>query len=234
VAFNNPKVPWSEVERIASGRAPVLGDGNDSPAWSRKREGYTGAPADLRDRRSRDDGGDRLRAPYAELHVHSNFSFLDGASHPETLVEEAARLELDALVLTDHDGLYGAVRFNDAARELGVRVGFGAELSLDLPAPQAGEPDPAGSHLLVLAGSRRGITGSAASSPTPRSPAGRKAARSMTSRRSSTSWPGTSSSSPAAAKARSAARSPSTVRPRRGPNWRGWSTGSGTPTSPSN
>jgi error-prone DNA polymerase len=51
--------------------------GSDSPAWSGKREGYAGAPADLRDRRGRDDGGDRLRAPYAELHVHSNFSFLD-------------------------------------------------------------------------------------------------------------------------------------------------------------
>ncbi|MEU8638487.1 error-prone DNA polymerase [Amycolatopsis sp. NPDC048633] len=156
MAFNNPSVPWSEVERIASGRPPVPGDGNDAPAWSRKREGYAGAPEDLRDRRARDDAGDRIRAPYAELHVHSNFSFLDGASHPETLVEEAARLELDALVLTDHDGLYGAVRFNDAARELGVRVGFGAELSLDLPGPQAGEPDPEGSHLLVLARQQEG------------------------------------------------------------------------------
>ncbi|HEY3465496.1 MAG TPA: error-prone DNA polymerase [Amycolatopsis sp.] len=156
MAFNNPSVPWSEVERVASGRAPLPGDGSDSPAWSRKREGYVGAPPDLRDRRGRDDGGDRIRAPYAELHVHSNFSFLDGASHPETLVEEAARLELDALVLTDHDGMYGAVRFNDAARELGVRVGFGAELSLDLPAPQAGEPDPAGSHLLLLARQQEG------------------------------------------------------------------------------
>ncbi|MEV6623407.1 error-prone DNA polymerase [Amycolatopsis sp. NPDC051106] len=156
MAFNNPRVPWSEVERIASGRPPVPGDGNDAPAWSRKREGYAGAPEDLRVRRRRDDAGDRIRAPYAELHVHSNFSFLDGASHPETLVEEAARLELDALVLTDHDGVYGAVRFNDAARELGVRVGFGAELSLDLPAPQAGEPDPKGSHLLVLARQQEG------------------------------------------------------------------------------
>jgi error-prone DNA polymerase len=85
---------------------------------------------------------------------------LDGASHPEALVEEAARLELDAVVLTDHDGMYGAVRFHDAARELGVRVGFGAELSLDLPAPQGGEPDPAGSHdgshLLVIARQQEG------------------------------------------------------------------------------
>jgi error-prone DNA polymerase len=156
VAFNNPSVPWSEVERIASGRPPVPGDGSDAPAWSRKREGYAGAPADLEARRGRDDGGDRIRAPYAELHVHSNFSFLDGASHPETLVEEAARLELDALVLTDHDGVYGAVRFNDAARELGVRVGFGAELSLGLSAPQAGKPDPEGSHLLVIARQQAG------------------------------------------------------------------------------
>jgi error-prone DNA polymerase len=156
LAFNNPRVPWSEVERIASGRPPVPGDGNDAPAWSRKREGYPGAPADLAGRRGRDDGGDRIRAPYAELHVHSNFSFLDGASHPETLVEEAARLELDALVLTDHDGMYGAVRFNDAARALGVRVGFGAELSLGLPGPQAGVPDPAGSHLLVIARQQSG------------------------------------------------------------------------------
>ncbi len=155
MAFNNPNVPWSEVERIASGRPPG-GDGNDAPAWSRKREGYAGAPKDLQDRKSRDDAGDRIRAPYAELHVHSNFSFLDGASHPETLVEEAARLELDALVLTDHDGLYGAVRLNDAARELGVRVGFGAELSLDLPAPQGGEPDPKGTHLLVIARQQAG------------------------------------------------------------------------------
>jgi len=66
-------------------------------------------------------------------------------------VEEAARAELDAIILTDHDGLYGAVRFNDAARDLGVRVGYGAELSLNLPAPQGGVADPAGTHLLVIA-----------------------------------------------------------------------------------
>ncbi|HSL09359.1 MAG TPA: error-prone DNA polymerase [Pseudonocardiaceae bacterium] len=91
------------------------------------------------------------RVPYAELHCHSNFSFLDGASHPEELVEEAARLGLDAIAITDHDGMYGVVRFAAAARELGLKTVFGAELSLGLTAPQNGFPDPEGEHLLVLA-----------------------------------------------------------------------------------
>jgi error-prone DNA polymerase len=100
---------------------------------------------------------------YAELHCHSNFSFLDGASYPEELVAQAARLELGALALTDHDGLYGVVRFAEAAKEVGVPTVFGAELTLagrgpDLvgtpvvPAPaRTGIPDPPGSHLIVLA-----------------------------------------------------------------------------------
>ncbi len=67
---------------------------------------------------------------YAELHCHSNFSFLDGASHPEELVEEAVRLGLAALALTDHDGFYGVVRFAEAARALGLPTVFGAELTL--------------------------------------------------------------------------------------------------------
>src|SRR4051794_3019472 len=93
---------------------------------------------------------------YAELHCHSNFSFLDGASQPEELAEEAARLGLAGLALTDHDGFYGVVRFSEAAAELGLPTVFGAELSLDLPGPQNGEPDPAGGHLLALA---RGAAG---------------------------------------------------------------------------
>ena len=56
---------------------------------------------------------------YAELHAHSSFSFLDGASSPEELAEEAVRLGLDALTLTDHDGVYGIVRFAEAADALG-------------------------------------------------------------------------------------------------------------------
>jgi len=89
-------------------------------------------------------------ARYAELHVHSNFSFLDGASHPEELVREAARLGLGALALTDHDGLYGVVRFAEAARALGLPTVFGAELTLGLERRQNGIADPEGAHLVVL------------------------------------------------------------------------------------
>ena len=79
---------------------------------------------------------DRTAGPrYAELHAHSAFSFLDGASHPEELAAEGARLGLSALAITDHDGLYGVVRFAEAARKVGLPTVFGAELHL--PAPTA-------------------------------------------------------------------------------------------------
>jgi len=90
---------------------------------------------------------------YAELHCHTNFSFLDGASHPEELVEEAARLGLAALAVTDHDGFYGVVRFAEAARTLGLPTVFGTELTLGLGAARfhPGRADPPGEHLVVLA-----------------------------------------------------------------------------------
>ncbi|MCB7137316.1 PHP domain-containing protein [Cellulosimicrobium marinum] len=96
---------------------------------------------------------------YAELHAHSAFSFLDGASHPEELAAEGARLGLTALAVTDHDGLYGVVRFAEAARKVGLDSIFGAELHLPAPAPSGapvldpptGVPDPRSTHLLVLA-----------------------------------------------------------------------------------
>ena len=94
---------------------PANADGGDSPAWSLQRGPYV--PQDI----VRDP--DAL--PYAELHAHSSFSFLDGASSPEELLEEAERLGLHALAITDHDGFYGIVRFAEAAetaeREDGVR-----------------------------------------------------------------------------------------------------------------
>ncbi|MEA2645295.1 MAG: error-prone polymerase, partial [Chloroflexota bacterium] len=56
---------------------------------------------------------------YAELHAHSNFSFLDGAAHPEELATVAAERGLHALAVTDHGGLYAMVRFDTAARRVG-------------------------------------------------------------------------------------------------------------------
>ncbi|WP_103340911.1 error-prone DNA polymerase [Amycolatopsis sp. CA-126428] len=148
MGWNNPPVRWKDLARTLAGGVPP-GDHGDSPAWGRRREGYQ-RPGDLPARRN-DDGAETVRVPYAELHCHSNFSFLDGASHPEELVEEAARLELDAIALTDHDGMYGVVRFAEAARELGVDTVFGTELSFGLRSPQNGVPDPEGEHLLLLA-----------------------------------------------------------------------------------
>ena len=151
MGFHNPPVKWSELERALSDTrrpvsAPANGDGGDSPAWSHKRGPYVPPtierPVDA--------------VPYAELHAHSSYSFLDGASSPEELVEEAERLGLHALALTDHDGFYGIVRFAEAAEARTVRTVFGAELSLGLPGPQNGQPDPAGSHLLVLARGEEG------------------------------------------------------------------------------
>ncbi|HEV3295307.1 MAG TPA: error-prone DNA polymerase [Streptosporangiaceae bacterium] len=94
---------------------------------------------------------------WAELHCHSSYSFLDGASSPAELIAEAARRGLAALAITDHDGMYGVPQFAQAAARLAADTGtaigtvFGAELTLDLPAGQGGIPDPAGQHLLVLA-----------------------------------------------------------------------------------
>jgi len=68
---------------------------------------------------------------YVELHCHSAYSLLDGASTVEALVAQSAHLGMPALALTDHDALYGAVPFVEAARHAGVRPILGAELTFD-------------------------------------------------------------------------------------------------------
>jgi error-prone DNA polymerase len=72
---------------------------------------------------------------YAELHCHSSYSFLDGVSSPEELVEEAARLGYAGLALTDHNGFYGVVQFAQAARRFSLPTVYGAELTLHLDEP---------------------------------------------------------------------------------------------------
>ncbi|MGD2179272.1 MAG: DNA polymerase III subunit alpha, partial [Anaerolineae bacterium] len=92
----------------------------------------TGTPAHLRQR-------PELVQGYAELHAHSSYSLLDGVPAPEALVARAADLEISALALTDHDALYGAVRFVRAAQEAGIKPVLGAEVTLE-----------DGSHLTLL------------------------------------------------------------------------------------
>ncbi|MEX2156622.1 MAG: error-prone DNA polymerase [Gemmatimonadales bacterium] len=79
---------------------------------------------------------------YAELHCHSAFSFLDGASLPDELVAEAKRLGYPALALTDRNGIYGSLAFAQAAKPLDLQAITGAEVTLT---------DGGGSHLVLLA-----------------------------------------------------------------------------------
>jgi error-prone DNA polymerase len=154
MGWHNPPIPWAELERALSNRSRPEGqapdrDGGDGPAYSHKRQPYQPPESDL----------PRIHSTvaYAELHAHSTFSFLDGASPPEKLLEEAARLGLHSLAITDHDGFYGIPRMAEAAEEHpGIGTVFGAELSLGLVKPQNGVADPEGSHLLVLARQQEG------------------------------------------------------------------------------
>jgi error-prone DNA polymerase len=82
---------------------------------------------------------------YVELHAHSAYSFLDGASQPEELAARAAELGYEAVALTDHDGVYGSLEFAHAAKHLGVRPITGAEVTL-----------ADGSHVTLLVESPQG------------------------------------------------------------------------------
>ena len=82
---------------------------------------------------------------YAALWVKSNYSFLEGASHPEELVEQAREQDLAALALTDRDGVYGVVRAHARARELGLHLIIGAQMTIE-----------DGSQIVLLAADRRG------------------------------------------------------------------------------
>jgi error-prone DNA polymerase len=151
MGWDNPPVPWREFERRLS-----WGTGGEPDDVPRPAPRLSAVP--LRpDRPDLPEPPDLPEQPWAELHCHSSYSFLDGASSPSDLVREAAARGLSALAITDHDGMYGVPQFAQAAarlREAGARLGtvFGAELSLDrVPGGRTGVPDPVGRHLLVLA-----------------------------------------------------------------------------------
>jgi error-prone DNA polymerase len=145
VGWDNPPVPWREFERRLSWRASSqIQEPTAGPAPS-----VAGpAPSVAGPAPSAAGPAPSAAGPWAELHCHSCYSFLDGASSPEELIAEAVRRGLSALAITDHDGMYGVPQFAQAAARLsqqaGIQLGtvFGAELSL-LPGggrPGAGTP----------------------------------------------------------------------------------------------
>src|SRR4051794_39823634 len=93
-----------------------------------------------------------MSGPYVELHAASAFSFLQGASLPETLADRAASLGYGALAVLDRDGVYGAPRFYRAARAVGIQPIFGAELSIRAPASRS----PATAHPAASTAAARG------------------------------------------------------------------------------
>src|SRR5262249_55819025 len=88
-----------------------------------------------------------LRLKYVELHAASAFSFLEGASAPESLAAGCSEYGIPAMALLDRDGVYGSVRFHQAAKKLGLTAHVGAEYSV---------PGTAGTILPLLAETRDG------------------------------------------------------------------------------
>ena len=217
VGWNNPPIPWAELEARLSGR--VSPDDPLDPDWARLHQSPLGrspggrpalAPApdpaaqrprlaptsqldrngdpippwsrSRRERRAPPTPPAQATVPYAELHSHSNFSFLDGASDPEDLIEEAVWLGLTALAITDHDGLYAVARFAEAAQGHDLATIYGAELSLGLRTPQNGVADPKGRTCWCSPVGSRATTGWPGRSPRRSCAATRRVAR-------STTWP---------------------------------------------
>jgi DNA-directed DNA polymerase III PolC len=87
----------------------------------------------------------RISMNFTHLHVHSYYSFLDGAASPAKLLEKAKELGMSALALTDHNRLTGAIRFYDKARSLNIKPIIGAEVDID-----------GGYHLTLLCKDRKG------------------------------------------------------------------------------
>ncbi len=98
---------------------------------------------------------------YVELHCHSAYSFLDGASHPEELAARAAELGYPALALTDHDGVYGSLELAHAAKFAGIQPITGAEVTLG----GVGSTEPPGSGGAGFAGAGAGVGGVGSTEP---------------------------------------------------------------------
>src|SRR5512132_3523729 len=95
----------------------------------------------LRQRTWRPPASLQQTRPYAELRAASAFSFLDGSSLPEDLVEEAANRGLPAVALIDTNGVYGAPRFYKAAQQAGIKALVGAEVTVAGGHPERSGPE---------------------------------------------------------------------------------------------
>src|SRR5215813_13384636 len=123
-----------------------LGTGNSDRGHAASMPAIVAAGArkeKLRQRSWNPPASRREPRPYAELRAASAFSFLDGASLPEDLVEESCRRGLPAVALVDTNGVYGAPRFYKAAREAGLKALVGAEVTL-APVSPSPRPSPGG------------------------------------------------------------------------------------------
>ncbi len=129
MGWDNPPVTWRELERRLPANVTRLPPGpGEAPGTGRPDGGRD--PDHVAPAEHRED-----IPPWAELHCHSSYSFLDGASSPAELVAEACRQGVRALAITDHDGMYGVAQFAQAAARQAEQTGialqtvFGAELS---------------------------------------------------------------------------------------------------------
>ena len=160
MGFNSSSMPWRDLEQ-------QLSDSKGSKSF------ITAEPNSYEQNLSnkyisqKPILGRENQTSYAELHAHSYFSFLDGASSPEELASVAADIGLSALALTDHGGFYGVVRFAEAAKKVELPTVFGAELTVDswqstenskLSSSRNGVTDPAGQHLVVLSRGPQGYS----------------------------------------------------------------------------
>ena len=156
MGYNNPPITWSELERKLSDRSrpgshgdrPVTADGGDSPAWSQQRGPYVPpkaltvrpekrcrTPSCTRTRTSASSTAPPRRRSWSRRRTGSACT---RSRSPTTTASTAS------------------ARFAEAAAAYELPTVFGAELSLGLTGPQNGEPDPEGSHLLVLAAGQEG------------------------------------------------------------------------------
>ncbi len=131
--------PAIDFTSLANQRAPDYLSPGARKEKLRQRNYSPTHPPGLRPSRPRK--GRSTPTPYAELRAASAFSFLDGASLPEDLIQRACDLDLGAVALLDRNGVYGAPRFYQAARQAGIKAIVGAEVVVEFPTPSAPQSD---------------------------------------------------------------------------------------------